>query len=226
MSVETCSEKLAQPRRMGDTPVLAGRWPEHCEFSLEQALLRAGSPSMAADYRNVLQVALAQASVSQCPIIAVLGELNAGKSSVVASFLSDAGRRRLPRGVAGSKGTHRFVYWAPAEWKSGSRQASFMSLLAATHGDQREDLSFDSERAAEQYRSGRNNLKKMRIPLVAYDESLDELGAAFLDCPDVQTADQDEPAYPGDNMRLKFLADAARLCSAFLLVWDRAKLRD
>src|SRR5687768_12843828 len=62
-------------------------------------------------------IGVAAASLEiDCPIVAVLGELNAGKSSVVATFLGPEGRRRLPRGEEDAAGTHRFVYWVPQRW--------------------------------------------------------------------------------------------------------------
>lgn len=164
----------------------------------------------------------------QCPIIAALGELNAGKSSVVGSFLSPAGRKRIPRGLDEAQGTHRFVYWVPSKWLSDeSLKASFFELLSAVHGNQREYLSQDPSEASAQYRSGRDDAERIQMPLIADDPALDDLGAAFLDCPDVQTKDRNgSPENVLDNPRLEFLSQAARICSAFLLIWERAKIRD
>lgn len=58
-----------------------------------------------------------------CPIVAVLGMLNAGKSSLVATYLNadgNSGVRRVLIGSANTEGTHRFVLWLPESWKSNS----------------------------------------------------------------------------------------------------------
>lgn len=173
--------------------------------------------------------AAASLELQPAPIIAVLGELNAGKSSVVAAFLSPAGRRRLPRGEGESSGTHRFVYWVPQRWLADeTKKAAVLQLLAATHGPGHEELSHDAEEAAAQYRSGREHPERLRVPLIAGDAGLDALGAAFLDCPDVQTRDfiANSQSLNDDNPRLQFVGLAARLCSAFWVVWRRSQIRD
>ena len=220
--------KLSELKRLKDCPVLVESFPRSgVKYTLAEALCRAGEEELACQLRKSLDVADVQAAMVQTPILAVLGELNAGKSSVVASFLSPEGRRRIPRGVASAQGTHRFVYWVPTAWQRNAELGlAFRRFLQVVHGDAVDYLSDDPAEAAEQYRSGRDNAALIRVPLVAYDEALDDVSAAFLDCPDVQTQDRDGHESPQANARLEFVADAARLCSAFILIWERAKIRD
>jgi hypothetical protein len=220
--------QLTELKRRQECPVLVERFPhEGATYTLGEALRRAGEVELADQLAKALDVAEVQAAMVQTPILAVLGELNAGKSSVVAGFLSPAGRRRIPRGVANAQGTHRFVYWVPAAWQRGEKLGdAFRKFLEVVHGEEVHFLSEDSDEAARQYRSGRDHAELIRIPLVAYDAALDEVSAAFLDCPDVQTLDRDASESSRVNMRLEFVANAARLCSAFILIWERAKIRD
>lgn len=198
-------------------------------LALGEALERFIDPERRKQWDAAIGAAAASLELEPCPIIAVLGELNAGKSSVVATFLGPEGRRRLPRGEEDAAGTHRFVYWVPQKWldHTNTREA-LLHLLAAAHGPGHEDLSHDWGVAAEQYRSGREHPERLGIPLVAGDAGLNTLGAAFLDCPDVQTRDAPPAAGSGgdDNARLQFVGLAARLCSAFWVVWRRSQVRD
>ena len=215
-------------------------------LTFESALEQAAEFELASQYGRLLDI-WAAVPVMRCPVIAVCGELNSGKSSVVASFLSPEGQNRVPRGVENAKGTHRFVYWIPSKWNNDDLvRHEFMSMLQAAHGHTRvEYLSQDLEVAAEQYKSGRDHPQIISTPLVSEDPRLDQLEFALLDCPDVQTYDRDggagdeKPGWEkdgaGDNearrlenemRRLEFVAQAARLCSAFFFVWSRATVRD
>src|SRR4051812_12570612 len=60
------------------------------------------------------------------PLVAIAGLINSGKSSLVASFLSDTGRRRVLRGMHSREGTQRFTLWAPAAWE---QDAGFRTRL-------------------------------------------------------------------------------------------------
>jgi hypothetical protein len=219
---------LAELEALQQTPILVEQFPHAGEtYNLHSALRLAGENDLACQLRKTLDVARVQAAMVQTPILAVLGELNAGKSSVVASFLSPSGRERIPRGIANAQGTHRFVYWVPQAWQENAELGdAFRRFLQVVHGETIHELSHDPAEAAEQYRSGRDNGVLIRIPLVAYDAALNDIAAAFLDCPDVQTLDRDQDSATATNLRLEFVADAARLCSAFILVWERAKVRD
>ena len=55
-----------------------------------------------------------------CPILAIAGLLNAGKTSLIAGFLSKKGRERLLIGESNSQGTHRFIVWLPQVWRTNS----------------------------------------------------------------------------------------------------------
>lgn len=222
-TLESLSHLRSQPllvtRSSGDGRATTG-------LTLEESLRMAAQSPAAAAVPRLIDSAQASLRMLTQPIIAVLGELNAGKSSVVASFLTTAGQSRLPRGEESAQGTHRFVYWVPSDWlTSPAQKMSLLQLLAAVHGDRFEFLSEDREQAAEQYRSGRDHLELLQVPLIAADPALNQLGAALLDCPDVQTRDRTSVDVTG-NPRLAFLCDASRICSALLVVWDRVRIRD
>jgi GTPase SAR1 family protein len=158
------------------------------------------------------------------PIIGVMGQLNVGKSSVVASFLSEQGKNLIPRGTMNAKGTHRFVYWIPESWKTGERWQTLEKMLAQVHGSKMEHMHReDPEAVSMQYQAGLKDMEVMRVPLIGFDESLNQLQCAFLDCPDVQTRDQ-----VGDDSlpRMAIVRAAARICSVFLLIWERKQVTE
>lgn len=225
---EDINEAVSTLDQWQDSAILTAVWPAHIPpASLTQAVRLAGGEKLASEYDQTLLAAKAHREVGKCPILAVLGQLNAGKSSVVAGFLSEAGRKRVPRGTDDRFGTHRFVYWVPSSWMNdAATKQAFLDLLTAAHGKGYELLSPDPQEAEQQYRSGRDDVKKMQIPLIAHDDALDGIEAAFLDCPDVQTKDRSSRLSADGNPRLDFIGSAARVCSAFLLVWDRSQLRD
>lgn len=168
------------------------------------------SDSLADGILQALQQSQALSMAPPCPIVAVLGMLNAGKSSMVATFVgapekatSDLEgtphRRRVLIGSANNEGTHRFVVWLPEAWKRAPEVWSFVqSQLRAGFGSELEMLSESPSEAARQY----NDVEPRRIenpagsaewrdpiqiPLIATDSNLDRLGIALMDCPDVQT---------------------------------------
>ena len=65
------------------------------------------------------------------PTVAVAGMLNSGKTSLVATFLSDEGRKRTLRGANNDQGTHRFVLWLPQAWQN---DAELWGLLMSRIG--------------------------------------------------------------------------------------------
>ena len=207
--------------------VIDSLWPDDGKsLTLFRALESAGHKSLATELGRAAQSLVAAQSMLGQPIIAVTGQLNAGKSSVVASFLSAAGRARVPRGESSSTGTHRFVYWVPSTWLDDpTKKRTLLDLLETAHSGGVEFLDEDPTHAAQQYASGRDHLDQLAIPIVAADPALDDIGVALLDCPDIQTHDADG-AEQSANPRLEFLAAAARVCSAFLVVWSRAAIRD
>ncbi len=165
----------------------------------------------------------------RCPLVAVAGGLNAGKSSLVATFLSPAGQRRVLRGVSNRHGTHRFVLWLPAVWRDDAQLTAGLSRnLESLLGRPVEWLAEDPQRAMEQY-----NAPDTDIPLLAFDERLDALSVGLVDCPDVQTG-----ILPGKgggevgvvealpSRRQQLLRDVGKACSAFILVTNARFLRD
>ena len=92
--------------------------------------------SLAKELSEALEQARVLSTAPACPIVAVLGMLNAGKSSLVATFLSSGGmdttrrpddyRSRVLIGAANSEGTHRFVLWLPESWKTHERFWEFI----------------------------------------------------------------------------------------------------
>jgi hypothetical protein len=154
--------------------------------------------------------------VSHCPVVAITGLLNAGKSSLLATYLSPEGRRRVLRGVGNQQGTHRFVIWLPQVWWSDSELLStLIGLLTNIFGHPPEQLSSDIGEAQQQYngmvlhhslmRNGKTpgddtvpgvadaalsastSVDPMSIPLIASDRGLDSLKLGLVDCPDIQT---------------------------------------
>ncbi len=210
-------------------PLLAASPPRSETLTLAAATDAAGRKDLTERYGQALRVLRERLHEASLPIIGVLGQLNAGKSSVVASFLSPVGRQRLPRGLESQYGTHRFVYWLPQSWHNDPAiRQNVAQLLAEIHGHAPEPLSDNPDEAAVQYRSGEKHPETIPVPLLAYDPGLQTIG--LLDCLDVQTKDTpDAPARQQPieiNQRLEFVAQAARVCSAFWVVWQQDTLRD
>lgn len=208
---------------------LSRTWPSaDVQASWHEALDMAGKAGLARELAGTAATVKACLRMLEHPIVGVLGQLNAGKSSVVASFLSPAGQARLPRGIYDKQGTHRFVYWLPEAWhRDSSVWESFRELLRTVHESDIDLLADDPHSAAEQYASGRGRPDLIRRPIVAFDTGLNDLGFALLDCPDVQTRDGGTPQLKAAlNPRVSFVTNAAKVCSAFLYVWEASKLRD
>ncbi|MFM8189860.1 MAG: hypothetical protein ACKN85_15375 [Pirellula sp.] len=209
---------------------------------------------------TLIEQALAQAQAMiespACPIVAVLGMLNAGKSSLVATFLTparapDAGRVLI--GSANTEGTHRFVLWLPETWKSNPVIWGYLSQrMAQVFGSQPEELASDPQQAALQYNDlgvreviGQDGTPLMRsaleIPLVATDPQLDRLGIALMDCPDVQTGMMsgwqsqtptlrstrlDELSMAAAQARFSVLERSSTICSAYIVVLPANAMHD
>lgn len=189
-------------------------------------------------------------AVSRCPILAITGQLNAGKSSLLASYLTPANRRRVLRGLTNAGGTHRYVLWLPSSWwHERELFETLVSHLTELVGEAPERLAEDPMTAARQYngqvmaehrlaldgkagQSGRDAAPRpaLDIPLVAYDEALDDLRLGLLDCPDIQTGfGARESTVTGDALasaRHHSLARFGKLCSAFVVVSKLASLHD
>ncbi|MCU0709354.1 MAG: hypothetical protein MUF23_13780 [Pirellula sp.] len=213
-------------------------------------------PEKGKSLSDELQVALSQAqalvAAPACPIVAVLGMLNAGKSSLVATFLGPSlhgPSRRVLIGSANNEGTHRFVLWLPASWRTQSGVWEFVTRqLQSVFGTECEMLSEDPSEASRQYNdlaprtlddgTGKKILRQpIEIPLIATDPNLDRLGIALMDCPDVQTGlitqraansmtRYEEATARAAETRFEVLSRAATLCSAFLVVLPANALHD
>lgn len=192
--------------------------------------------------------------ISRCPILAITGLLNSGKSSLLATYLSPQNRPRVLRGLGNDSGTHRFVLWLPKVWWDDPELLStLVSFLTGLFGHPPENLSEDPNEAAMQYNGSilaRSLLtapekiedslgvasesgtgpNPMSIPLIAYDESLDELKLGLIDCPDIQTGFLGTPSgFAGEELareRRRQLACIGRLCSAFVVVCKLNSLHD
>ncbi|MEL7266632.1 MAG: hypothetical protein AAFP69_17745, partial [Planctomycetota bacterium] len=82
--------------------------------------------------------------LAQYPTLAVAGMLNSGKTSLVATFLSENGRDRTLRGVGDAEGTHRFVLWLPQAWRADTSVWDLlMQRIGSAIGNSPEILSDD-----------------------------------------------------------------------------------
>ena len=194
------------------------------------------------------------ATIEPCPIVAVCGMLNSGKSSLIAGFLSAAGRARVLVGSDDESGTHRFVIWLPKAWQdrpllwSASQQQ-----IKDAFGVAGELLSDEPELARRQYngsaisstsRGEENSIEHFRKPLIAFDSNLDSLGLGLMDCPDVQRgefghqevtstsstkvheANLSQRMHTISAMRLQVLQAGMRLSSAMIVVVQASMMGD
>lgn len=199
----TLAESIERFQRQLDQPIDGGsslRWAD----LLRQ--LPIGDSVLHANYLQEVGSLLGQLRASEqmrsFPIIAITGLLNAGKSSLLASFLSLEGRRRVLIGQGSGQGTHRFVLWVPSSWRQDS--ASWRMLtdrMQQLFGGNIEQLAEDPSVAFQQYNGhvvssllvdagGALSSKEadpLTIPLLACDSMLDRWGVAIMDCPDIQT---------------------------------------
>ncbi len=159
------------------------------------------------------------------PTVAVAGMLNSGKTSLVATFLSDQGRRRSLRGTNNSEGTHRFVLWLPEAWKQDLEVwGLLMSRLKDSLGEAPEMLAEDPLIAHQQYNNRGGDATTLAVPLVATDPQLDAVGIGLLDCPDIVS--DAEFGLGSPEARRALLGRASTLCSAFLVVTGAEASRD
>lgn len=211
---------------------------------------KAADPGL--EIRQLIQQALGCCQAPAAPIVAVLGLLNAGKSSLVSTYLSETNRRRILVGAGNEQGTHRFVLWLPDSWRNNpALWDSIQERLLSIFGCASELLSADPVLATAQYndtkprrltdQDGRERLlETIEIPLVATDSQLDRWGVALMDCPDVQTGFLPNRSLhsPGNtalfheqsqsiaDARLNVLASASPLCSAFVVVLPANAMHD
>lgn len=164
------------------------------------------------------------AQLADFPIVAIAGMLNSGKTSLVATFLSESGRLRSLRGESNDAGTHRFVLWLPHSWRSDPEVwGLLMSRLGEALGQPPQMLSDDPAVAHQQYNNATGESDALAIPLVATDPQLDQSCVGLLDCPDIVTSE----AFGRGTVQVRkdLLRRAATLCSAFVMVTDFASLR-
>ncbi len=199
-------------------------YPNHRRESFLAALHRI-QPSLAIDLiaaGNRLQSAT---KLIQHPVVAVAGMLNSGKTSLVSSFLSRAGRERTLRGVSNAQGTHRFVLWLPQRWKAEPQLwGLLLTRLTEALGSAPESLGETADEAHRQYNNRERDAASVSVPLIATDPALDEAGIALLDCPDIVSDASLGLGSP--EQRRQLLGRAATLCSAFLVVASAEQSRD
>ncbi len=178
--------------------------------------------------RNVLAAGRQYNSASKLvgyPTLAIAGMLNSGKTSLVATFLSEKGRLRTLRGYSNDEGTHRFVLWLPTAWRADpDLWGLLMSDLGDAVGMAPEMLAEDPAEAHQQYNNRSGDSGSLSIPLVATDPGLDETGIGLLDCPDIVSDEAFGLGSPEDRREL--LGRAATFCSAFIVVSSAESSRD
>ncbi|MGY8687065.1 MAG: hypothetical protein ACKVHP_04920, partial [Verrucomicrobiales bacterium] len=151
------------------------------------------------------------------PIAAVVGLLNSGKSSLTASFLSQANRDRVLRGVGQCEGSQRFTLWVPQTWKDDEPFFEKLLELLTRVFETEPELLADDDAAA---RLQQNDVDQLARPLIGTDTSLSELRIAILDCPDIQRAKQAEAS----STRLEVVQRAAEICAAVFVVFARSQV--
>ncbi len=188
-------------------------------------------------------------SISRCPILAITGMLNAGKSSLLATFLSPENRGRVLRGLGNAAGTHRFVLWLPSVWqKEPELLSTLIGFLTSVFGHPPELLSNDLHEAIVQYNGQilsnallvekgsaphgpalSSAVDPLSVPLIAYDDGLNRLKLGLADCPDIQTGFVSSAGLSGEALaaqRRGHLLRIGRLCSAFIVVSKMSSLHD
>ncbi len=195
-----------------EPPFLLEVWPSE-QFLSFQAALNLVKPEAAAALDDTARFVT---GVSSVPILAIVGAINGGKTSLVASFLSEGGRKRVLTGLGREHGTQRFVLWIPERWVNDCAFANQLErLLAGVFGQAPEPLGEDPRQAHAQYSA----LENFGIPLLASDPGLDVHGIALLDCPDIQRAHAG-----GGNVRLNAVRRASEICAGIILVAPRSQL--
>lgn len=206
------------------------------QIACSPAMLESGQ-QLAQNIGGLLEHLQLSTAIGRCPILALTGQLNAGKSSLLASYLSPPNRLRVLRGTSNHSGTHRFVLWLPNVWRENSDLLSVLiGLITKLFGHAPEDLAEDPQQAAAQYNAHYSTDAAhalLQVPLIAYDAQLDKLQLGLLDCPDIQTgfisaAVSDSQLAPVElaHSRQRQLSHIGRLCSAFIIVCRMNALHD
>ncbi len=188
-------------------------------------LARELMPNLAAAVEERLTGLDHAAQLARTPVIGVCGTVNSGKSTLVASFLSEQNRQRVLVGDYESEATQRFVFWLPESLRTDSvAMRCFEEMFASQFGSPAENLDEDPGAAAGQYNARDAAGTKLGIPLVAHDAALDGHRLSFLDCPDIQRPCGGDTPESTSHLRLDALVKAARLCSAFIVVCSQEQL--
>lgn len=197
-----------------ELPVLEQTWPDAETLSALEALRRLDGTQAERLERDAEFVR----HFARLPIVAVAGLKNAGKSTLISSFLTPENRERIPRGLEIKQGTQRFTLWLPARWE---REAGLLqrlkSRLAGVFGHAAEALAADPVEAIRQ----QTQSDGMDRPLLAFDTALDDPGIALVDCPDIETVLGETPEA---NTRLRMLALTRDFCAGAIVVLSRDRL--
>jgi len=198
----------------------------------------AGGSKLKSELNSLLHQLSVFEQISRCPILGITGLLNSGKSTLLATYLSPAGRQRVLRGLSNLAGTHRFVLWLPTCWRNEPELIGTLeTFLSQLFGQVPEPLSDDPAEAMRQYNGqvvsyATSQVDPMSIPLVAFDSGLDVVRLGLLDCPDIQTGFwTSSPANIEGGVELASerqhrLASIGRLCSAFVVMTRMNSLHD
>ena len=198
-------------------------WPDNSGLgSLREALCEARSVGSSEDSGEDLYEKMSRHLSllgTSLPVLAIAGLINAGKSSVTASFLSPGGRARVLCGLGSDEATQRFVIWCPRSWETDVlRYDSLREILAAVFGAKLEKLSENAPDALRQYNTG----ERFNVPLIGFDEGLDAANFAILDCPDVERKAPGAEGEHTSQLRLDVLKKASAIASALLIVASHA----
>ncbi len=204
--IETCWQTLQARTLVKQT------WPHQEAITGEQALLR-WAPE--AHERLAMKHALIQ-RFGVIPIAAVVGLLNSGKSSLTASLLSEASRRRVLRGVGKYQGSQRFTLWIPHVWHEDKTFYGNLTQLLERVFKKSPEMLERNEAAAQKQQ---NDLASLTRPLIATDEQLSKHRLAIFDCPDIQRAQADHA-----RTRLEMVSRAAEICAAVFVVFARNQI--
>ncbi len=199
-------------------------YPETARESFLRALRRVDAT--AADQVLVAGRQLeAAAPLANYPTVAIAGMLNSGKTSLVATFLSNSGKNRTLRGEANHEGTHRFVLWLPQKWQEDTEIWSLLlRRIGEALGHAPEMLLESPQEAHRQYNNASGGADALAVPLIATDPGLNALGLGLLDCPDIVSDAAFGRGAP--EVRRELLRRAATLCSAFVVVTGAEAIRD
>ena len=184
-------------------------------------------PDRAGEFRQTIEF-FESNEKQHIPVAGVCGTLNSGKSTLVSAFLSPRGRDRVLVGCLDTaKASNRFTLWMPESWRDNKPLlAALDGIVESILGRAPELLAEDSgEALAQQNAHGASDISgQIEILLLAFDEGLDSLGFALLDCPDIQGSADTTTSESTCSIRREALEKAARLCSSFVVVASEAQL--